>query len=163
MYDFKLSYGEHVWAEYNARLHVSPFVIVSGNDVPFSHALRKGILTKRDRNGSYCTSGSALRFLLTGEKNGEAISPVNIFIKFSGKNTVHVNLYPHDMAEFAWESGYFFASDNASLARTMKDVATIYPPAVLSILKTVTQESLDAGTRTCTIVSSQKTAKSRFS
>ena len=163
MYEFKLSYGEYKWPEHNASLCVSPFVIISGNDIPFSHALRKGILVKKDRNGSYCTSGSAIRFLLTGEKNGETITPINIFIKFSGKDTIHVNLYPHDMAEFAWESGYFFASDNASLARTMKDVATIYPPAVLSILKTVTQESLDAGTRTCTIVSSQKTAKSRFS
>lgn len=164
MNEFKLVYGEYSWPEYSSSITVIPSLIVGGKDVSFAQALRRGILQKKDRSGLYSTEYNGIRFLLTGEINGTKMSPINVFISLKGKDFLHLNLYPSpEIMEFGWESGYFFTADNSRIMRNMKELRSLYMSSVLDSMESVTPESIDDGIRLCKVLSTQISAKTRFS
>lgn len=161
--EFRLKYGERSWPEFNTTFQVTPFVLVQGVCLSFSTAIRKGILDKKDRDGLYCTSVGNLRFLITGMEQGKPISPINIFIGFNGKDTVHSVLYPPSISSFAWESGFFFAANNVTLLRNCAAITKVYSLETPNDVGTITPESIATGIALSKVVTTQITAKSRFS
>lgn len=153
MQTFKLIYGDYLWPELFTRLVTAPFVIISGQELTISQAIRKNIVKKTSKIGDYSTSAEAIRILVITENNTERYL-ANLVMKFTEPkgSMVHATLYPKEVSQICSESGYFFAADNMHVVSKMEEIKQLYNPGYLKMVETLNENSLISGKNLCKLL-----------
>lgn len=153
MQNFKLIYGDYLWPELFTRLVICPFVVISGQELTISQAIRKNIVKKTSKTGDYSTSAEAIRILVITENNTDRHLS-NLVMKFIEPKggMVHATLYPKELSQICSESGYFFAADNMHVVSKMEEIKQFYNHGYLKMVETLDEDSLISGKNLCKLL-----------
>lgn len=162
---FRMSHGDYYWPEHDTRLSVTPILLYAGAELSFATAIRRGILRKTDKSGTYVTSASCMRILITASSPVATIDPINTVIQFRerGKD-IYIAPYPEEIKELCSESGFFVIAHNTYTPSSVAELAKIYPHHIIKALETVDDVSVMRGSRLCSILNDKEDGikKSRF-